>query len=94
MHDGDVLPVVRIEPQYPREALVKGIEGWVRVEFVILEDGGVQSVEVLAAEPPGMFERNAVRAVMRWKFKPRIENGVAVRRRGAQTIEFQLIEDP
>ena len=57
MHDGDVLPVVRIEPQYPREALVKGIEGWVRVEFVILEDGGVQSVEVLAAEPPGMFER-------------------------------------
>lgn len=93
MHDGDVLPIVRIEPQYPREALVRGIEGWVRVEFMILEDGGVGDVKVVNAEPPGIFERNAVRAVMRWKFKPRIENGVAVKRRGAQTIEFQLIDD-
>ena len=93
MHDGDILPIVRIEPQYPREALVKGIEGWVRVQFTILEDGGVEGVEVLAADPRGMFERNAVRAVMRWKFKPRIVDGQPVRRLGAQTIEFQLLED-
>ena len=93
MHDGDILPVVRIEPQYPREALIKGIEGWVRVEFTILEDGGVDAVEVVASEPRGMFERNAVRAIMRWKFKPRIVDGRPVRRLGAQTIEFQLLED-
>jgi len=93
MHDGDILPVVRIEPQYPREALVKGIEGWVRVEFTILEDGGVDAVEVVASDPRGVFERNAVRAVLRWKFKPRIVDGRPVRRLGAQTIEFQLLED-
>ncbi len=93
MHDGDILPVVRIEPQYPREALVKGIEGWVRVEFTILEDGGVDAVEVVASDPRGVFERNAVRAVLRWKFKPRIVDGQPVRRLGAQTIEFQLLED-
>lgn len=93
MHDGDILPIVRIEPQYPREALVRGIEGWVRVEFTIMEDGGVAEVDVVDARPRGVFERSAVNAVMRWKFKPRIENGAAVRRRGAQTIEFQLLED-
>ncbi|MEJ2513736.1 MAG: energy transducer TonB [Gammaproteobacteria bacterium] len=93
MHDGDIIPIVRIEPQYPRDALVRGLEGWVQVEFTILEDGSVRDVDVLDADPVGVFERNAVRAVMRWKFKPRIVDGTAVKRRGRQTIEFRLLQD-
>ncbi len=92
-HDGDIIPIVRIEPQYPRDALVRGLEGWVRVEFTILEDGSVADVDVVDADPKGIFERNAIRAVMRWKFKPRIIDGTAVKRRGRQTIEFRLLQE-
>ncbi len=88
--DGDALPIVRIEPQYPRDALVGGIEGWVRLEFTIMEDGSVSDVVVLEADPPRVFNRNAIRAVLRWKFKPRIENGKPIKRRGSQVIEFLL----
>ena len=91
--DSDVVPIVRIEPQYPREALIRGIEGWVRVEFMILEDGSVDDVMVVEAQPARIFDRPTIRAVQRWKFRPRYEDGRAVRRRGAQTIEFRLDEE-
>jgi protein TonB len=92
-HDGDAVPIVRIEPQYPRDALLKGLEGWVRLRFTIREDGSVADVSVIGAEPSKVFNRNAVRAVMRWKFKPRIVDGQPVRRQGQQTIEFKLDHD-
>lgn len=91
--DGDVIPIVRIEPQYPREALLKGMEGWVRLAFTIQEDGSVCDVAVVEAEPARVFNRNAVRAVLRWKFKPRIVDGQPVRRQGQQVIEFKLDRD-
>jgi periplasmic protein TonB len=37
----DVIPIVRIEPQYPREALLRNIEGWVQLRFTINPDGSV-----------------------------------------------------
>lgn len=88
--EGDVVPIVRIDPQWPREALIEGTEGWVEVEFTILPDGSVADPEVLRSEPPRLFDRNAVRAILRWKFKPRIVDGEAVARRAVQRIDFQL----
>jgi protein TonB len=88
--EGDVIPIVRIEPQYPREALLKGIEGWVRVRFTILEDGTVDDPIVVEAEPRRLFNRAAIRAILRWKFKPRIVDGQAVRREAEQVIDFKL----
>jgi len=88
--DGDVIPIVRIAPQYPRQALLEGIEGWVRLEFVINPDGTVADPAVTDAEPPRIFNTSAMRAILRWKFKPRIVDGKPVPRRGAQIIEFKL----
>lgn len=88
--DGDVIPIVRIAPQYPRQALLEGIEGWVRLEFVINPDGTVADPAVTEAEPPRIFNNSALRAILRWKFKPRIVDGKPVHRRGAQIIEFKL----
>lgn len=88
--DGDVIPIVRIEPSYPRDALMRGQEGWVKVRLTILADGSVGNATVIGAEPPRVFNREAVRAVLRWKFKPRIVDGVAVERTGETTIEFNL----
>lgn len=92
--DGDVIPIVRIDPQWPREALIEGTEGWVEVEFTILPDGSVEDPVVTASEPARLFDRNALRAILRWKFKPRVVDGVAVSRRATQRIDFVLNPEP
>ena len=88
--EGDVLPIVRIDPQWPREALVEGIEGYGVVEVTIGADGSVKDVRVIQSEPRRMFDRNVIRAVLKWKFKPRIINGVPVERKAIQMLEFTL----
>ena len=88
--EGDVLPIVRIDPQWPREALVEGIEGYVIVEVLIAADGSVASAVVVESVPRRMFDRNVIRAVLKWKFKPRIVNGVPVERRAIQRLDFNL----
>lgn len=87
---GGLSPVVRIPPTYPIEARRKKIEGWVRVELTVLEDGSVADVRVREAKPPGIFEDAAKAAVSRWKFRPAAQDGKPVRRRAAQTLRFQL----
>jgi protein TonB len=90
--DGDLIPIVRIEPQYPREALINGISGYVRVSFTVMEDGSVEpgSVKVIEAKPPRLFDSAAQRAVARWKFKPRIVDGHPVKRPAEQTMNFNI----
>ena len=88
--EGDVLPIVRIDPQWPREALIEGIEGYVVVEVTIGADGSVKDVRVIQAEPKRMFDRNVIKAVLKWKFKPRIINGVPIERKAIQMLEFTL----
>ena len=90
--EGDVIPIVRIEPQFPREALVKGIGGWVIVEFTIEPDGTVSDPRVVDSNPRRIFDRNAIRAIYKWKFKPRIVDGKPVAARAEQLVEFRLNE--
>ena len=93
MGDGDIIPIVRIEPSYPRDAAMRGIEGYVKVMLTILPDGSVGDAQVIEADPPRIFNREAIRAVLRWKFKPRIVDGQAVSRQAEQTIAFDLNQD-
>jgi protein TonB len=88
--EGDIIPVVVIRPMYPRDAALTGIEGWVKVEFTITEVGTVKDARVIEADPPRIFNREAIRAILKWKFKPRVVEGVAVERRATQIIEFNL----
>ena len=91
--DGDVIPLVRIPPQYPQRAASRSIEGWVQLEFTITESGGVEDIVVIAAEPSGYFERAAERALARWKYKPRIVDGRPARRYNNQVvITFEMEE--
>lgn len=88
--EGDIIPVVVIRPMYPREAAINGIEGWVKIEFIITDVGTVKSPRVIEADPPRVFNREAIRAILKWKFKPRVVDGVAVERRATQIIDFTL----
>jgi protein TonB len=90
MFDGDLLPLQRIPPQYPRDAARSGVTGWVQLEVLVNADGSVRSAKVLDAKPRGVFEAAAVQAVMRWKFKPKIKDGKPVEQKGSQKIEFNL----
>ncbi len=92
--DGPALPVVKVTPRYPARAQERGIEGYVLLEFTIDELGRVVSPRVLRAEPGGVFERAALRAVERFKYKPRIVNGQAVAVTGVQhRLTFELEGD-
>lgn len=88
--EGDVVPVMVIRPLYPRDAAIDGIEGWVKLEFTITASGSVQDARVIDADPARIFNREAIRAILKWKFKPRVVDGVAVDRRATQVIDFSL----
>jgi len=70
-----LVTIVRVAPVYPREALMKGIEGYVDVLFTVTESGSVANPTVLAAVPAGVFEAATLAAVSRWRFQPEVRNG-------------------
>jgi protein TonB len=89
--DRDVIPLVRIAPDYPPRALSRGLEGWVQVQFTITVTGTVKDAVVVNAEPKNIFDDAALKAIARWRYNPRVDGGVAVERVGVQTIiRFQL----
>ena len=64
------LIVRRVNPDYPASAERKGIEGFVDMQFVATATGEVKDIVVTNAQPQGVFEDSAMRALKRWKFKP------------------------
>ena len=89
--DRDVIPLVRIAPDYPPRALSRGLEGWVKVQFTITPTGTVKDPKVVDAMPKEIFDDAALKSIARWRYNPRVEGGVAVERVGVQTIiRFQL----
>lgn len=89
--DRDTVPIVRVEPMYPARAAQRRIEGWVVVEFSIGKMGTVKNVKVVKSEPGTVFDRSALSSVSKWKYKPRVNNGLAVATHGHQTkITFKL----
>lgn len=91
MRDGDATPIVRIEPKYPPQAARDGINGWVKLRFSIMPDGSVDEIEVTEAQPKRVFDREAIRAIKRWKYSPKIENGVALKQTGITVqLDFNL----
>lgn len=90
--DTDVIPLVRIAPEYPPRALRRGIEGWVQVQFTITATGAVKDATVVQADPPGLFDEAALRSIARWRYNPKVEGGVAVERVGVQTVIRFVLE--
>ncbi|MGV3590190.1 MAG: TonB family protein [Gammaproteobacteria bacterium] len=101
-----IVPLVRINPEYPQQALAGNMEGWVQLEFTITETGAVADPVVVdsAACPNGqgpescrsddMFKSVALDAIAKWRYAPLIVDGEAVSRPGVQTIIRFALEDP
>lgn len=86
----EVMPLNDVSPEYPRYALQRGIEGYVKLAFTINRAGAVENLRVLEASPHNVFEREARRAAVRWRFAPRTESGLAVAREAVKTLYFRL----
>ena len=88
--DRGVQVIERPAPKYPTLALMKKVEGWVKVKFTISEKGEILAPSIIEANPPDVFEYSAIEAVKKFKFNPPIKNGVPVAQIASQTLEFTL----
>lgn len=99
--DGEYLPIVKVQPQYPSRALSRGIEGWVIVEFTVTTNGSVRdpvAIEGWAGRggelsPSSIFNRSAEKAAAKFKYKPRVIDGVPVEVPGVRNkITFAIAD--
>ena len=90
--EGDYLPIVRVAPVYPARALSRGLEGYVDMAFTVTTTGTVKD-PVVVFSTSSLFERAAVRAVLKFKYKPRVVDGVPVEVPNVKTrITFKIEE--
>lgn len=90
--EGDYLPIVRVAPVYPARALSRGLEGYVDMGFTVTTTGTVSDPVVLFSTS-SLFERAAIRAVLKFKYKPRVVDGVPVDVPNVKTrITFKIEE--
>ena len=83
-------PLKTVPPEYPQNALNKGVSGSVLLSFTVDAKGGTSDVQVVQSTPAGVFDRAAVNAVKRWRYAPVIVNGVAVEVPTRTLVRFEL----
>lgn len=81
-----------VSAQYPRDAQLRGIEGWVDIEFTIAADGTPQDLVVRDAQPANVFERSALDALRRWRFEPIVRDGAPVSQRAILRMKYELAD--
>ena len=99
----EMLPRIKVGVDYPREALSRGFEGWVIVEFEVTSEGRVESPEVIdscvklhgtsdcKSSRADLFDKAAIRAVKQFLYIPRFVDGRPVSTRGVQNrVTFEL----
>ncbi len=91
--DRDVKALRRPPPEYPRAAILGGISGWVKLRFTVTAEGTTRDIQVVAAEPPRVFDQAALDAAAGFAYSPRIEGGLPVDRPDVETeITFSWID--
>ena len=106
LSDGEYLPIVKVQPRFPRRALSRGMSGWVVVEFTVTAQGTVTNPYVVencgsirrvtgegecTDSPNNVFDSAALKAVKKFKYKPRIFNEVPVEVTGVRNkVSFEL----
>jgi protein TonB len=83
--------MVQHAPIYPGAMRREGLDGTVRVEFVVDVDGRVIETQVVETTHHA-FNDAAVSAVLKWKFRPGVKNGRKVNTRMCVPIVFTLTD--
>lgn len=81
--DGEYLPIVKVAPEYPSNAASRGIEGFCTVEFTVTVNGSTKDVVAIDCttkdgKPTTVFNRASIRAAQRFKYRPKVVDGVPI----------------
>jgi TonB family protein len=79
-----------IAPIYPQRALEKEISGWVDVEFTVARDGTTREIAVTGASNDRYFKDEAIAAVSKWRFEPRVFMNQTIEQRAYTRIRFDF----
>ena len=90
--DGPLAAIVRVSPTYPPVMNARGLEGHVLVQFDVLADGRVANIVVVESSHSG-FNKAAIKAAERFKYKPRVVDGVPMASTGIQNLFRFRMED-
>lgn len=92
--DGEMMPLVNVVPTYPSRALQNRIEGWAQVRFTVTETGNVRDISIIDAEPERVFDRASIQAAEKFRYQPRVVDGVAVEVPNVQYVfRYELTDD-
>jgi periplasmic protein TonB len=81
------VPVRTFAPEYPEELRRDGVSGLVTVKCTIDAQGNVVD-PVVEKSSNAAFEKPALAALMKWKFKPAKQDGAPVATRVSIPIKF------
>lgn len=79
-----------LQPDYPRRALARNVEGWVEISYTVTPKGKVVDVKALRADPVGFFESAATAAVLHLTYKPFIKDGTPIAVTTKIRVAFRL----
>lgn len=77
----------KVEPVYPRLAVLSGVQGQVLLHAIIARNGTIQSLNVISGPP--LLIRAATEAVSQWRYRPYVLNGEAVEVETFITVNFR-----
>ena len=89
--EAEVTPPERvtfIEPEYPKKARKKEIEGKVILELLVGRTGNVEEVKIIDSVP--IFDQAAIDAARQWKYRPAMLKGAPVKVYLTAVVEFNL----
>ncbi len=92
--EGDYLPIVKVAPIYPARALQRGLEGYCVVEYTVTSLGTTKDPVVLPDQcTSSLWHRASLQAALKFKYKPRVIDGVAVEVPGVQNkFTYEILE--
>ncbi|MHC1700761.1 MAG: energy transducer TonB [Humidesulfovibrio sp.] len=84
------IPVRQPKPRYPMSARRMGQSGQVLLRLFVDQEGAVREVNVVRAEPAGVFDEAAVEAARKWQFSPAMSRGATVGMWMTLPVRFSL----
>lgn len=92
--EGDYLPIVKVAPIYPARALQRGLEGFCVVKYTVTNLGTIKDAVIVDSQcSSSLFHRASLQAALKFKYKPRVIDGVAVEVSGVMNkFTYEILE--
>lgn len=80
--DSDFLPLATQNPVYPNRQQAAGTEGYCMLKFTVtadglVDEGSIMAVDAMPESAANAFCRASTKAIKKFRYKPRVKNGVA-----------------